>query len=880
MAAQSVLQALGADKQGLSHAEAQARLLRYGPNTLPEDPLPHIARVFFRQFVSPWIAGLLIASVIALIQSARAEASLILAVTLVHAMISAFKEWYAQRAANAIKDRLTARVQVQREGGTCEIDATELVPGDIVLLSAGDRVPADLRLLSAQGLEVDESMLSQASPHVAKHPEALFEADTPLGEQVNMCFSGTLILRGQGVGVAVATGPATELGGRISTIRGSQSAGPPLLDRIDRLGLRIAVLMGIILGGLAVIALSVGMPVDDFLLLAAALAVATLPKGWPVAAHLSLAVSARRLARRNGIVRQLAAIESLASCTVIASDKTGVLTLEELSAGCLAFPGEPPWEVIGEEAAPKGAILLPAGVSNAQRLIDRLCQAAVLANQGFLGLHKGVWIYHGEAVDVALLILAHKAGLSRSLLLKAFPEIARIPYEPERGFAASLNSFQGELRAFVKGSPEQLLAMCSAMATRSGDAPLVPGRIEAQTRALASCGYQVLAFASGAIRLGPEERFSEAHLKGLTLIGLVGLSDPLRDGAKAAVDRCKEAGIKATIVTGDHPATALALARELGIADHPEQVVTGDELRQAEDPEGQDPFAQSSVFARIKPGQKLEVVRALVRQGHFVAVTGARSDDARALKTAQVGVALGHRGTEVIRESADLLLTQDDFDSIVAAIEESRTACANVRKVIASAIALGIGVLVLFLAAWHTSLPWPLLPIQLVWLTLVTLAEVTLVFEPTEGVELKQPPRPPAGLLFDRFILMRIALFALLMGLVAFGAFEQSLAEGDTLEAARNSTLLLIVLLAALQVFNNRSETRSAFLHNPLRNPLLLFATLAVLLLHIGAMYTPILRQVLQVHPIAASEWLRLITYALLILVVMEAYKAGGRWIR
>ena len=882
LTAGSVLQALGVDREGLTPAETEARLRLYGANALPKGRRPSLVRIFLRQFLSPLIYVLLLAGIISLIRGAFGDAVFIGVVTLINAIIGTTQEWSAQRAAAALKYRVPSRARVQRVGEIYEIDAEELVLGDIVVLAVGDKVPADLRLLCAQELELDESVLTGESSPVVKRPEAVLSPKTPISDRINMCFSGTLVTRGRGLGVTVATGPATELKGIAATSLADKSTKPPLFVRMEQFTWRLASVTGIALLVLAVIALNRGMPVLEFLLFAVALGVAAIPEGLPVAITVALAISSRRMARRNVIVRQLAAVEALGSCTFIATDKTGTLTLNELSACCLVFPGEAPWEIVRERKAPEGAILLPAGIDNAQKLIDRLCQAAVLANEGVLERRDGRWIHHGDAVDRALLAMAHKAGIDRSQLLTRFPEIAVLPYEPERGFAASLNRCDGALQVFIKGSPERLLTLCSTMASRRGDQPLDSSLIKAQTQRLASHGYRALAFASGRCPSGVDKTFSGADLlKSLTLLGLVGLTDPLRTEAKAAIERCRQARIEVAMVTGDHPATALAIARELGLAEDPDQVVTGDQLRQAK---GADRAillkGQNRVFARIEPGQKLDIVRALTDQGHFVAVTGDGANDAPALKAAHVGVAMGQRGTEVARESAELIITDDNLASIVAGVEEGRAAYANVRKVIFLSISTGIAAIILFLFALLAGIPLPLLPVQLLWLNLITngIQGVALAFEPAVGDELKRPPRPPNKPLFDYSMIARVGISALVMGLVAFWIFQDRMADGYTLEAARNSTLLLMVLFENLQVFNSRSEWRSVFLHNPLRNPVLLLGILVTLALHIGAMYTPPLQEILQLQPLPLTEWLRLSGYALAILATMEIYKALGWW--
>ena len=419
--------------------------------------------------------------------------------------------------------------------------------------------------------------------------------------------------------------------------------------------------------------------------------------------------------------------------------------------------------------------------------------------------------------------------------------------------------------------------MCGTMAVPGGQIKLDRSLLEEQSVRLASQGYRVIALAAGEIQLGEQEVFSGEDLKDLTLLGLVGMIDPLRSEAKAAVAACRGAGIEVGMVTGDHPATAFAIAGELELANNPGQVVTGQELRKAADAAAMDALThEARVFARVEPQQKLDIVRSLQRNGHFVAVSGDGANDAPALRAAQVGVAMGKSGTDVARETAELIVTDDNFASIVAGVEEGRIAYANVRKVIFLLISTGVSELVLFTLALLTGLPLPLLAVQLLWLNLVTngIQDVALAFEPGEGGELGRPPRPPREPIFNRLMVERVVLSALVIGAVAFLLFQSLLGSGYTVDEARNGTLLLMVLFENIHVFNCRSETRSAFRHNPLRNPLLLFGTAAAQLVHIGAMYTPGIKDVLRVQPVSPQHWLELLGLALTVLVAMELHKA------
>ncbi|HHH44222.1 MAG TPA: HAD family hydrolase [Gammaproteobacteria bacterium] len=881
--ADAVVDALQGSRHGLSQAEAAARLEHYGPNRLPRAQPPGLAQVFLRQFASPLIYVLLAAALLSLLIRHWSDAGFIFAVLLLNAVIGTLQEFSAQRAALSLGELVATRCRVLRSGDSYEIDATGLVPGDIVLLEAGDRVPADLRLLVAHDLELDESLLTGESLPVAKQATALLPTDTVLAERRNMAFAGTLAARGRGQGVVVATGLGTELGRIAADVLGQALGQAPLLMRMQRFTRLVAVAVGVAAAVMAVVALWQGMSYSDVFLLAVALAVSGIPEGLPVALTVALATGMHRMAKRHVIIRRLVAVEALGSCTFIATDKTGTLTVNQLTARRILFPRQQPWEVSGEGMIPEGAIRTPRGVPDEaeKALLERLCLAAVLSSEAFLGQRESGWVWHGDAVDVALLVMAHKAGINRAEALNRCPELAVIPFESDRMYAASLNRVDGRPHAFVKGALERVLPMCTRMACGDVDSRIDAAAIEAQAQDLARQGFRVLALATGEVGVEDEDHFTAEQLRGLALLGLVGMIDPLRPEAKSAIAACRRAGIRVAMVTGDHPQTALAIVRELELLEGDEQLVTGPQLQQAGDEAALDRLTRDArVFARVEPSQKLGIVQSLQRQGHFVAVSGDGANDAPALHAAQVGIAMGRSGTDVARENADIIITDDHFASIVAGVEEGRIAYANVRKVIFLLVSTGAAELVLFTLALFTGQPLPLLAVQLLWLNLVTngIQDVALAFEPGEGGELQRPPRPPQEPVFNRLMIERVLLSALVIGVMAFLVYQWLLGRGFSLDEARNGTLLLMVLFENIHVFNSRSETRSVFRHSPLRNPLLLLGTAVAQLVHIGAMYTPGLRDVLRIQPVSWQHWLELLGLALSVLLAMELHKRVRAW--
>jgi len=879
-----LLATLSSSTHGLSCEDATERLSRFGPNTLPRSKPPNVFMVFLHQFASPLIYVLGVAAIISLLIQEYSDAGFIAGVLFINAIIGTVQEYSAQRAAEALNELVTTSCRVLRDGDAYEVSAEGLVPGDVLLLESGDRVPADLRLLSCRDLEVDESLLTGESMAVLKDAQRLLENDSALGDRCNMAFAGTMVSRGRGKGVVVGTALATELGRIASVVLGKKAAKAPLLIRMEKFTHWVALLVVFAAVLMAAVALSRGMPLAEIFLLAVALAVSAIPEGLPVALTVALAIGMRRMAKRNVIVRKLMAVEALGSCTYIATDKTGTLTVNQLTARRIVVPGCEPWEVTGESLEPEGEVITPSGriTADEEAILKQIFQISVLSNEGFLGRRDGGWVHHGDAVDVALLVLAHKAGITQESMLNAFPVISTIPFESERQYSASLNRVDGSTQIFVKGAMERVLPMCGSMITPDGARDTDPEWLQQQTYELASNGYRVIALASGVVELVQHEELSDGHLHHLTLVALVGMIDPLRPEARDAVAQCRDAGIEVAMVTGDHPATALSIARELDLVKPGQPAMTGPELKQARDDQERERLvSQSHVFARVEPQQKLEIVQSLQRNGHFVATSGDGANDAPALRAANVGVAMGKSGTDVARETADLIITDDNFASIVAGVEEGRIAYANVRKVIFLLISTGAAELVLFTLALLADMPLPLLAVQLLWLNLVTngIQDVALAFEPGEGDELRHPPRSPKELIFNRLMIERVVLSALVIGSVAFLVFQWLLNSGIPVEEARNGTLLLMVLFENIHVFNSRSETLSAFLHNPLRNPLLLFGTVAAQLIHISAMYTPWINDVLHIQPVSIELWSQFLIMALTVLVAMEAHKLYLKYI-
>jgi magnesium-transporting ATPase (P-type) len=863
---------LETSEHGLTSTEATARLERYGPNTLPSKPPLTIAQITLDQFRSPLIYILGAAAVVSLLIKEPTDAAFIAGVLVLNALIGGYQEWKAQASSMALQKLLRIRATVLRDGEAREVGAEELVPGDVVWLESGNRVPADLRLSSANGLAVDESLLTGESYPVTKEPAWVGGGDVPLADRLNMAHAGSIVTRGRAKGWVVATGKNTAVGQLAVDVIAAQGGKPPLVVRMERFTRAIALAMlgasalllvvGVFLRGFSVI---------EMFLVAVALAVAAIPEGLPVAMTVALSVATTRMAKRGVIVRRLAAVEGLGSCTLIATDKTGTLTCNELTVRELVLPDGQAVEITGEGFQPVGTARIAGRdvAPGANPGLERLARIAVLCNEADLHARDGEWVHRGDTVDVAFLALGHKLGVTREALFGPHPLVAELPFEPERQFAATFHTVDGRSWAFVKGAPERILAMSRGGAEDKE-------RWLRAAEGLAGRGFRVLALADGPMA-SLEPSAPPPTPSDLSFAGFAAMIDPLRPGVRDAVAACHDAGIRVSMITGDHKVTALAIGRELGIARDERDVLTGGELASFTPEALRAAVNRVSIFARVSPHQKLQLVKAARETGHFVAVTGDGVNDAPALREANLGVAMGKAGTDVAREAAELVLSDDNFTSIVNGVEEGRIAYDNIRKVIYLLVSTGAAEILLVTLTVATGYPIPLLPVQLLWLNLVTngIQDVALAFEPGENDALKRPPRPPGDRVFNRLMAERTVVAGLVIGLVGFFEFKWMIDHGYSEAAARNSLLFLMVLFENVHIGNCRSETKSAFLLSPLRSPILLSGALTAFLLHVLAMHMPLMQRVLGTAPMTMNEWLALVPLALTVLVAMELHKVG-----
>ena len=865
---------LRTDAGGLSSDDAAARIGRYGPNQLEEEPPTSPLVVLLRQFRSPLIYILLVATVVTLLLEEYIDASVIAAVLALNAVIGFTQERKAEGAVRSLMQLVVPRARVLRGGQEWEIDSRELVPGDVVLLEPGARVPADLRLTWVNGLQVDESLLTGESLPVAKRTAPVAER-APLADRKNMSFTGSIVTSGRGRGVVVATGTNTELGAIAGLIRAEGLTETPLQQRMAS----FATVIGLAVGAASLVAfvsgIALGGSTSEMFLTAVALAVAAIPEGLPVVFTITLALGVRRMARRNAIIRRLPAVETLGSATVIGSDKTGTLTenrmtVQRVWAGGRHFriDSRGPTLIDGEPAALEDhaglrLTLLTGTLTN---------EAEIFRDEN--GLHLT-----GDPTEAALLVAATAAGIEPEEAREGYSLVGEIPFEPERRYSATVRSRKGRHVTFVKGAPERVIEMCDRITTAEGTGPIDREAVHAAARQLAREGLRVLAMAWREHPTPLEDPDELDEPSELVFLGLQGMMDPPRAGVREAVATCHAAGIRVVMITGDHAITARAIALDLGIGDEHGEVLTGTDLADLTPEQLQERVVEVSVYARVSPEDKLNIVRALQRAGNVVAVTGDGVNDAPALRAAAIGIAMGRSGTDVAREAADMVLADDNFVSIAAAVEEGRITFDNVRKVTFFLVSTAVATIVAILFGVWARWPLLMLPAQLLWLNLVTngLQDVALAFEPGEKGALQRRPRRPSEGILSPLLWERTLIAGGVMALITLVMFRWELDRSDSLSDAQTVALTTMVIAMAFHVGNARSESLSLFRLNPVSNPFLLVATLAAVGIHVAALYAPPTQYILRVAPLEAAAWPRIVAVASTVIVVMEAHKALRR---
>ena len=886
LASPEVLKALGSDAlAGLSPEEAARRLGEHGPNTLPETEHRSLWRVLASQFASPLIYILFVAAAIAFAMGKRGDSIVILVVVIINAVIGAFQEGRAERSMEALRRLSSLKVRVLRGGREEIIEARDLVPGDVVLFAAGDAIGADARLLESAALETAEAALTGESLPVTKHPEPL-AADTPLAERLNVVYSGTHVAAGRGKGIVVATGLATEVGKIAKLTAAAEDPDTPLELRIAHFGRYLVVAAIALVSVVLSVGLLRGMPFADVFMVAISQMVSMVPEGLPVAMTIALAVGMQRMAGRGAIVRRLAAVETLGSTSVICSDKTGTLTKNEMTVTALWLPGGRDIEITGAGYTPEGK-LLEAGreISNTDAHLRAMLEAVALCNDAQLvppDNEDSRWRPLGDPTETALLTLALKGCVELDALRKQCPRRAEIPFDSATKMMATQHGHSAKGRIVIKGAPEFLLALCGH--ARRGDTTVPLDETGRRDTEAAGSAMAARALRVPAVAEIPDDTLDDsagfAQFQGRAVfLGLVGQMDPPRDEVKAAVAECRDAGIRAVMVTGDHKITGLSIARTLGIARDGDIAVDGTELEQMPEQDLRANLDRISVFARVHPAQKLRIVEAFQSQRNVVAMTGDGVNDAPALARADVGVAMGITGTEVAKGAAKIVISDDNFATIVKAVEEGRLVYRNLRKVILYLFATSMAEVLLLLSALFLGYPLPLVAVQILWINIVTEGTVTvnLIMEPPEGDEMKRPPIHQGEPLLNRTMLRRVLLMTPAMTVSAFGFFVWRLSTGAPFALVQTETFTVLAVCQWFNVLNCRSETKSALSLGILKNYWLLGGLLLGNVLHLLVIYTPAMNRIFHTVPIPAADFFLIGAVASLVLWVEEIRKFFAR---
>ncbi|MFN3985173.1 MAG: cation-transporting P-type ATPase [Rhodocyclaceae bacterium] len=906
-------------ERGLDAGTARDRLAEHGPNALPPPRRKGPLQRFLLQFHNVLIYVLIVAGVVTALLGHWIDSGVIFGVVVINAIIGFIQEGKAEQALDAIRRMLSLNAQVLRDGHRHEIPAEDLVPGDIVFLASGDKVPADLRLIEVHSLRVEEAVLTGESMAVEKRVDPV-APDAVLGDRSCMAYSGTLVAYGQAAGVVVATGAHTEIGRISAMLDAVESLTTPLLRQLAVFGqwLTWAIL------GVAAFAFGFGALVRDYstgemFLAAVGLAVAAIPEGLPAIMTITLAIGVQRMARRNAIIRRLPAVEALGSVTVICSDKTGTLTRNEMTVqylhgavgryavGGVGYAPRGGFELLpgvgrspaagaddhdvvvqalfGETAAPRLSVIGDGGgeiEADEHPLLLEVARAALLCNDASLLQRDGEWLLNGDPTEGALVTLAYKAGLDPHFESEALPRTDVIPFESEHRFMATLHhDHDGRGLVYLKGAPERVLEFCDGQrAADGGRQPLDVAYWHAGMESAATAGMRLLAVA---VREGEDAlkalTFGDVERGGFTLLAVFGLTDPPRDEAITAVANCRSAGIKVKMITGDHAATATAIGLQLGLGERV-RAITGADIERMSDTELADAVRHTEIFARASPEHKLRLVEALQAQGEVVAMTGDGVNDAPALKRADVGVAMGNKGTEAAKEAAEMVLADDNFASVAAAVEEGRTVYDNIKKAIAFILPTNIGQAGIVFFAILFGLTMPITPAQILWvnmITAVTLA-LALAFEKPERDIMKRPPRASREPLLSGFLTWRIVFVGLLLVGGGMGFFLWEIQRGAELEVARTAAVNALLIGEVFYLFNVRSFSGPILNREGLiGNPYVLGAIMLLLVAQALFTYAPVMQTLFGTAALNADTWMRIVLFGMAVLLIVELEKTVMR---
>jgi len=860
---------------GLSATDAAKLLATYGYNRLTEARTTSPLLRFLLQFHNLLIYVLLAAACITAAMGEWVDSGVIFGVVVINAVIGFLQESRAEQALTSLKKMLSHRATAMRDGSQAEIAAETLVPGDIVLLASGDKVPADLRIFRSRNLHLDEAALTGESLPVSKHTDAI-QNEVEIGDRNNMAFSGTFVTSGQGMGVVTATGDHTELGKIAGMLQAVEEVKTPLLVRLASFSKVLTVT--IVAGCVMVYAFGTYVrdyPSLDMFMAAVAIAISAIPEGLPAIMTITLAIGVTRMAGRNAIIRKLPAVETLGSTGIICTDKTGTLTRNEMTVTrIITTDGD--FSITGIGYSPAGSF-----TQKGQHIeivdhpaLAELLKTGMLCSDAALHHDGSDWRIEGDPTEAALVIAARKAMLDQDNLKAELPRDDTIPFESEQQFMATLHhDHYGNAFIYIKGAPEKILSVCDK--TRNNpDTVIDHDEWQAQLHNMASAGLRVLGFAMKSVHPGSELlKFSDIEQGGFTLLGFAGMLDPLREEARIAVDDCRKAGIQVKMITGDHAQTARAIAADMQLG---EQVQSGIELDQLDDDAFDRTAVDVNVFARVNPAHKLRLVRSLQKQGAIVAMTGDGVNDAPALKQADIGIAMGRTGTEVSKDAADMVITDDNFASIEQAVEEGRTVFNNLKKTIMFILPTNGGECLVIIWAIMNGTLLPVLPLHILWINLITTVAlaITLAFEAVEEGIMAIPPRPREAPIIESWLIWRIVLVSIVMAAGTFGLFYYETAHGHSLAEARTVAVNTIVFFEIFYVFNTRFLTASVLSFRKLfGNRIILLGAAVVVVFQLLFTYLPTFNLLFKTEPIDFQSWLRILAVTVLLFFIVELEK-------
>ena len=861
-----LLKVLKTSLKGLSTDDVDKRLKDCGYNELPKEKKDSLFLIFIRTFKDPIIYVLIIAVILSFVAGETLDAFAILFIILIDSIVSTIQEYRAEKNSEALKNLIKVITKVIRNNKHTEVDSRELVPGDIIVLESGSKISADARIISCTNLTVNESILTGESLGVVKSADAKV---LNLENKSSMLYAGTTVLTGRALAVVIATGINTELGQIAKKVTETEETKSPLTIRMEKFSKQIT----LIIIGIAVIITAFliikNYDAMEIFLSVVALSVSAMPEGLPLALTLALTIGSNRMGKRNVIVKKLNSVESLGSCTVIASDKTGTLTVNEQTAKKIVLANGEMFDIDGNGYNDNGKVKIidSSNIENA-KLIAKL---GYFNNEAMLEKHGSAWENFGDSIDVAFLALARKLSVHNEEFLKVF----EIPYESEKKYSALFYKENKEVRCTAKGSLEVILDFCKYQFDGKNKVKINKNEIMRQNNELASKGYRVLAICDGEVKT--KKKYSEKEVDSLIFIGLVGFIDPVRKDAIASIRECDNAGIKVIMITGDHALTAYAIAKELNIVQSKDEVVTGSDLNLYYDNEEKfDKFIKDKkVFARVTPLEKLKIVESLQRQGEFVAVTGDGVNDAPAIKAANIGIAMGS-GTDAAKETAKMIIIDDRFTSIVAGIEEGRNAYSNIRKISILLLSCGLAELLFYIFSVALNMPIPLVAIQLLWLNLVTdgLQDMALSFERETDNIMREKPRSTKESIFEKELIKQVIISGLTMGILVFVVWYFLINVFNfEVGIARGYVLALMVFIQNMHVLNCRSEEKSVFSNGFKNNKFVLLTIVGTIILQIIVMETPLLSKFLQTSSVPYMHLLLLFGLSTLVLFVMEIYK-------